>query len=198
MMELPTVAEWRRGDEIVRVEPDLDPEDPRTWDNLGVMICFHKRYLLGDDHDLELTEFGSWDELEEYLYEERGASVVLPLYLLDHSSLWISTYPFDNPWDSGQVGFIYTTDERIKECFKVDKVTDKLLAKARDILAEEVKIYNRYISGDVYAVYHIKVRTCDLGYKHEEIIDAYRGIWDIENDPKECLGINLDEWERAI
>jgi len=37
---------------VLRVIPDDDPMNPRTeWDNLGTMICFHKRYNLGDKHD---------------------------------------------------------------------------------------------------------------------------------------------------
>jgi len=34
--------------------------------------------------------------------------VLLPLYLLDHSGLSISTSDFCDPWDSAQVGWIYT------------------------------------------------------------------------------------------
>ena len=32
------------------VERDDYPEDPRNWDNIGTMVCFHSRYDLGDKH----------------------------------------------------------------------------------------------------------------------------------------------------
>lgn len=37
-----------RGREI-EVHADDDPMDPREWDNLGTMVCWHGRYNLGDE-----------------------------------------------------------------------------------------------------------------------------------------------------
>jgi hypothetical protein len=35
----------------INIMQDLDPLDPRTdWEPLGTMICFHRRYNLGDKH----------------------------------------------------------------------------------------------------------------------------------------------------
>lgn len=31
------------------IETDEDPWDPREWDNLGTMVCWHNRYTLGDE-----------------------------------------------------------------------------------------------------------------------------------------------------
>ena len=33
--------------------------------------------------------------------------ITLPLYLMDHSGLAMQTTSFNDPWDSGQVGWIY-------------------------------------------------------------------------------------------
>lgn len=36
----------------VNIDPDDDPANPReAFDNLGIMVCFHRRYILGDKHD---------------------------------------------------------------------------------------------------------------------------------------------------
>lgn len=35
----------------LRLEIDLDPENPREWSNLGTMVCRHRRYLLGDQQE---------------------------------------------------------------------------------------------------------------------------------------------------
>ena len=32
------------------VERDDYPDNPRSWDNIGTMVCFHSRYNLGDKH----------------------------------------------------------------------------------------------------------------------------------------------------
>ena len=47
---------------------DLDPTNPREFDNLGTMVCFHSRYILGDKIDLKSSDFSSWEELVSYLY----------------------------------------------------------------------------------------------------------------------------------
>ena len=36
--------------EITRSE---DIDNPRTWGNMGTMVCFHSNYNLGDDHIFE-------------------------------------------------------------------------------------------------------------------------------------------------
>ncbi|MBQ1716696.1 MAG: hypothetical protein II025_02230, partial [Ruminococcus sp.] len=41
---------------------------------------------------------------QELMSEIEKAYVVLPVYLLDHSGLSVSTHSFNDPWDSGQTG----------------------------------------------------------------------------------------------
>lgn len=33
----------------IRIESDDDPLNPREWDNLGTMVCWHRNYDLGDE-----------------------------------------------------------------------------------------------------------------------------------------------------
>ncbi len=76
-------------------------EDPRQWDNLGTMICFHRNYNLGDEHS-----FSYFEDAEEYLNNTK--TIILPLYLYDHhSGITMNTSGFNCQWDSGQVGVIY-------------------------------------------------------------------------------------------
>lgn len=61
---------------------DEDPQNPRTeWDNLGHMICWHRRHSLGDKHnycDVEsflsslVCEHASHKRLREYLLSKKG------------------------------------------------------------------------------------------------------------------------------
>lgn len=135
----------------VVVERDPDPFDPRTEDeNLGTMVCFHKRYTLGDRHDLKHDDFNGWDEMERYLKEDLGALCVLPLYLYDHSGITISTHPFGCRWDSGQIGFIYTTREDIDKIMGYKRLTKKKLAEIEKSLIAEVEVYDQYLTGDVW------------------------------------------------
>lgn len=45
------------GNYKINIIQDDDPIDsPRDWDNLGTMICFHRRYTLGDKHNYNNVE----------------------------------------------------------------------------------------------------------------------------------------------
>lgn len=140
----------------LRVEFDNDPDSPREWDNLGKMVCFHRRYDLGDEHDFKPEDFPGWDGLENTLRKEEGAIVILPLYLFDHSGLSMSTgsgafRACDSAgWDWGQVGFIYATREDILKEFGKKRLSKKILEDTRKILEAEVELYDKYLSGQVY------------------------------------------------
>lgn len=127
-----------------------DDFNPRDNDNLGVMVCFHKRYRLGDSHDYSVNEFNSWDELRSRLEKDYPGGVILGLYLYDHSGITISTEPFSCPWDSGQVGFIVASADMIRENFGVKRVTRSVRERAIRLLLAEVEEYDAYLRGDVY------------------------------------------------
>ena len=72
----------------LEIEQDNDPMNPRReWDNLGTMVCFHKRYDLGDKTDYRSEDYDSWEGLKQGIIENEGEVFILPLYLYDHSEL---------------------------------------------------------------------------------------------------------------
>ena len=129
---------------------DLDPTNPREFDNLGIMVCFHSRYILGDETNLKSSDFSSWEELESYLYKIEKALIVIPIFMYDHSGLSVNTTGFSCPWDSGQIGYIYTSKERIRNEYSCKRISKKLKEQVREMLVSEVDSYNQYLSGDVY------------------------------------------------
>jgi len=195
----------RKDNQIIEIEQDTFPMDPREWDNLGVMVCFHGRYLLGDqDHGLKSRDFNGWDQLEAYLYDELNAAVVLPLYLYDHSGITMRTtdfseYGYYGHWDSGQVGFIYATklDYGWSPEFKAEHYPDmsdeQIITK---LLRGEVETYDQYLRGDIYQATLYHVETCDLGHEHLDIVDSCGGFYGVDlNQIGETLGIpDLAEW----
>lgn len=127
----------------IEIVQDTDPFNPRTdYDHAGKMICFHKRYTLGDKHNLSLEE-------AQELYARKDV-IALPLFLLDHSGITIRTTSFGDPWDSGQVGFIYMDYDTIKKEFDCKKVTQKIILQVYDRLRSEVKEYDDYLTGNVW------------------------------------------------
>ena len=121
---------------------DDDPPNPREWDNLGTMACFHSRYNIGEKHNF------SQDELQELVEQDNVVS--LPVYLMDHSGLSISTGPFGDPWDSGMIGYIFVTYEKLMREFSVTEVTPEIVDKAVVNLQSEIKVKDQYLRGDVY------------------------------------------------
>ena len=129
---------------------DLNPCSPREFDNLGTMVCFHRRYNLGDETELKSSDFSSWEELESYLYKEENALIAIPVFMYDHSGLWINTTGFSCPWDSGQVGYIYISKEKVRREYSCKRISKKLKNMIREILCSEVDLYNDYLCGNVY------------------------------------------------
>jgi hypothetical protein len=143
-------------------------ESPREWDNLGTMICFHRRYSLGDSHN-----FSAPDEvnLKEY-------AVVIPLYLYDHSGITMATRPFSCQWDSGQVGWIVVTAEEIRKNFGVKRITKKILEHTKEILISEVEVYDHYLTGNVHGFSLEKISQCECCDQDvRETIDSCFGFY---------------------
>lgn len=132
------------GNYRIRVMADSDPESPREWDNLGTMVCWHHRYNLGD-----VNGEREYNSPEEFL-EEIGDAIVLPLYLYDHSGITMNTTGFSCPWDSGQVGFIYVSLEKVREEYKWKRITKERRAQIEKYLTGEVETYDMYLRGEVY------------------------------------------------
>ena len=140
----------------IRIEQDDCPESPREWDNLGRMVCMHRCYDLGDKHNYRADQFSGWDGLRKELEQKEGAAVILPLFLFDHSGITMSCSSLrfrmadSAGWDWGQVGFIYATKEDILKEFSKKRLSKKLLEKVEEILVNEVKTYDQYLTGDVW------------------------------------------------
>jgi len=182
ILKMEHVNETKNGNYITRTYQDDSTESPRDWDNLGTMVCFHKRYDLGDKTDYRSEDYDSWEELKNGIEENEGEIVILPLYLYDHSGITISTSSFSCQWDSGQIGFIFVSKHKIeKEGIDVTKV--------EEYLKSEVETYDQYLRGDVYGYKVFKVSTCNLGHEHEEEIESCWGFYGDEECMTEAEGV---------
>lgn len=158
---------------ILQIFQDTWAESPRSWDNLGTMAIFHTRYNFGDEVNFSSDDFEGWVQMKEHIENNLKAGVCIPIYLYDHGGITINTEGFACPWDSGQVGYIYVTEAKLKEQYNVSELTQELLDKAKNTLEEEVKIMNRYIMGDVYG-FQLVIKESE---KEEKIIDSCSGFY---------------------
>ena len=171
----------------VRIIMDSDPVNPRTWDNLGTMVCGHRRYSLGDDSEYGLGDYDSWDEVRQGIVEQEGQVICLPLYLYDHGGLSISTGSFHGraqhaAWDSGEVGLVYVSKERLVKEYGWKKMSRKREARIVEILNAEVEVYDAYLRGECYGYQIVSLTKCELGEEHETIVDSLWGFYG--SDPK--------------
>ena len=172
-----------------RISVEIDPhcEDPREWENLGTMLCGHKRYDLGDVQ--ADGGYGSWEEeLDVYLTEQEWEDgVVLPLYLYDHSQLFMNTTGFSCSWDSGQVGWIYANWQDIVNWYDLDpdlsyeygggEEINEYKDKARKQLKNEVNLYDHYLRGELYGFVVERKDNCgECGTTHYELLDSCWGF----------------------
>lgn len=180
-----TIKEIKRDNKILKIVYDDSPESPREWDNLSKMICFHKRYDLGDEHSYNSNDYSGWEEMEQDIIKNEDVAVILPLYLYDHSGITIKVGSFSGllpqghaQFDSGQVGFVIVTKEAVKNEFGTKRVSKKQIEKAEKILLAEVETYDQYLRGDVYGFSLFEVEKCDKCNKEEEkLIDSCYGFF---------------------
>lgn len=131
-----------KGYIVTLYQDDCLCETPRDYDNLGTMAIIHPRYTLGDPSDLNARQLLRICESKDV--------VALPIFMYEHSGITIKTTRFDCVWDSGQVGFIYVTKAKLREEFGYKRVSAKRAAKAKSNLRAEVKVYDLFLTGQVY------------------------------------------------
>ena len=176
----------------IAIQHDDVPESPRAWDTLGTMVCSHRRYTLGDVQVAD-GAIGFLEHLDDEhgIIANRAHStlteadaaviknwmqkqlIVCPLYLYSHGGIIMNTTGFSCPWDSGQVGWIYVTRERVRSEYGVARISKQLERVVQDRLRAEVAVYNDYLTGDVYGFNIPAINTPDsscwgfYGHDHE-------------------------------
>ena len=171
---------------LLKIIQDHDPESPREWDNMGTMFCQHRNYCLGDkDADDPRDEEGNLPK--DILY--------LPLYLYDHSGITMSTEPFSCPWDSGRVGIIYVTKEKIKQEYGWKVLTKARKEKILSYLENEVEVYDQYLTGDVYGYQVVETHEEDGSEVETDSCWGFYGSDPATNGMDSYLPLPLNEYE---
>lgn len=183
---------WKAGLKHYRLDilSDDEPANPRQEDtNLGHMICWHRRYTLGDPHpyqnpgeflcdllsklNVPAAATNMWDDDESIpsdellkILDNTDQIVILPLWLYDHSGISMACgsnigYPYTDQWDAGQVGYIYALKSELEPELNANA---EMIANwkefAEKLLKDEVQIYSAYLEGDTYGyILHEKTQS---------------------------------------
>src|SRR5271157_5555177 len=95
------ITRLEKGPEVVKVKicRDEDAEDPRDMDNLGHLVHWHRRRILASDSERVATPADA-----KRFMDHAKAIHIKPVYAYEHSNICLSFSPFQDPFDSGQVG----------------------------------------------------------------------------------------------
>lgn len=136
-----------------------------------------KELKIADYYDL--SQFDLIREIQNADPEQKKI-LVEPLYKFEHSGIMYATTPFSCPWDSGQVGFIFSTYKDFK---RVGLEWDT--EKAKEYLKGEVELYNNYIAGECFGFKIEEVSTCgSCTADHSEELEA---VWGYVGDRDQII-----------
>jgi len=163
----------------------------REWE-LNVYSGFFKKWYTEYTYPAPLEKVSDLsDTILEYMKWEdmlplaEKAYCILPVYLYDHSIQSVSTRSFMGraqhaEWDSGQVGWVYASHDKVREEF--GGVTPEAIEKAEKLISGEVKEYDYYLTGQCYG---FKL------YENDEEVDSCWGflgdIRDVQDNIKEFM-----------
>lgn len=206
---------------------DADGTNPLDDDSLVRVLAWHRRYSSPsenpyDDPDDFLQDFLSnlTDEMyhhpallpsdieqdeDDFWGVTEGALDYLPilhLYLLDHSRLAWSTTSFNDPWDSGQVGWVFCPadewDEYRAGFATYDEALDAWKRCAKATLAE----FQLYSDGEAYLVTDLENddSCCTLAESETDAVERVHGIAParLEETDEPELELTTDEPDGAL
>lgn len=124
----------------LKILHDQDATSPREHENLGTLATWHRRYTLGDVQPTESPL--------EYQASLPENSLIVPVYMIDHSGIALSIRDYGDEWDSGQVGIYHLSSEQIIAEFGSD--TPETRAKALGIIKSEIDVYSDYVNGNCW------------------------------------------------
>lgn len=157
-----------------------------TKDGTEFLEALYKNSLTGKTDWNGVDGFNEWFDKNDLVYAIahyteatsllRRKGVLMNVYRLEHSCVAYSTRPFNDPWDSGQVGFIWARrDELEKLGYDNDAIVEKTLA-------EEVALYSAWADGEAYWVRLTKdgepVDSCANVIGDDELDDVIKAMED--------------------
>jgi len=177
---------------VIETHVDSNPLNPRKdRDNMGTIVYWHTRYTLGEVDGRKEYPDQPPQELADKL--TAAGAVLLPLYLMDHSGLALSTtsaqFRACDPtgWDWGPVGFIYVGADKIRKEYGVTRISAKVRELAEGALRAEVAEFATYLAGEVYGYV-----VLDPDGKHADSCWGYYGHEDSKGYMIQCAKDAVD------
>jgi len=144
----------------VKIIQDFEPDNPREWEPLTTIVCWHRRTNIGD------VNLQSPEEIDNYIYDHRDAlnwakdhGLFRKIFLYEHGDYAFHLDTFGNwpdvRWDAGQVGFIFVNPYHARKVDKRSRITAHCIEHLKTNLLDEYTAWSNYISGDTYSVLRV-------------------------------------------
>lgn len=174
---------------IGKLEIDFDnyAENPYESYDHGIKIySFSNRYNLGEDggysesstilsnicYDLGIDYNDDTTE-EQMINRIQKKAIFEPIYIYEHSSVALSTTPFNDRWDSGQVGWYLVDKNSLEKNFGYKKRTKKAIEQVEKRVSGLLDNMQAHINGDVYMWF--------IYDSEGEILESCTEYYDIEH-----------------
>lgn len=197
-LQQPAIAAGQIGDYTWEVVSDAYAEHPyRGWDMLSRMVFSrtfsHLAYCpevskMAQQDWRNFSQEPPWDKL---IY-------ITPIYAYSHGDTTFSLRPFSDLWDSGQVGWLFVTQEAAKKNWP--KYGGWVLAKCAERLAkQEFKEFKNWVDDGAYG-WQVRdkdgevVDSCWEYYEREAATNAAESAaqW-FANEAAQDLAETIDE-----
>lgn len=180
----------------INIYYDLDPQNPREWDNIGTIYSNSRTYNPDRRKIDEIFEQECYqDEDGDFDTDKFGEDCIwLCVYAYIHSGITISCHrsgQYADRWDSGLLGIIAVEKSVAMKEYGYDQIGDKERKTIEYRLEGEVKGLDYYYTGEVYGYTITKVD--DDG--DEQVYDSCWGFYgddQIDIIENECRHI-IDE-----
>jgi len=180
------IKSYKKENTLFRICVDPCPERPEMY---GHIFHWHPRYDLGKRIKPAETKKN---------LQTKDWAQFLNLYLFDHGELILSITPFNDQFDSGQVGYVGVTREEFNNHIRGDEAQRSKGSIAR--VQESLERFSMYLNGSVFYWTKTVLKTCsECGHTSEgDIIHDCGGYYGIESWDQMMADAGVDEsWEEV-
>ena len=157
------------GQLTFRVHHDLDAHSPRLDEPMTQIVGWHRKYRVSD------SDMVNFRDRDSFLESVRPEDIVRPLYMYEHGGVALATTPFSDKFDSGHLGYVLVTPERL-EAIGIGQGETEVIEHN---ITTEIKELAAYMNGEVY---QIAVHRMVDGDVLETSVATIGDIWETDDD----------------
>ena len=179
----------------IEIQQDEYADSPRVWDNLSTFAFQLSGYELPNDIDIDYDDFvdlhynhrivtSAIEEAEKYIRKNFDVLEIFRVSAYIHGGISLSIGSPTCQWDSGYIGFMFIEKDKVRENFRIKRITKEFKEKSIEIAKSELETYSQYLNGEVYGYNTYDKDGEDIdscwgyyGYDHEE-----SGLLDMAKD----------------